>query len=98
MSWERYHRIKDIYGYMNYLAGYKSDICEVINIGKSSEGRKILVLKVSSKKGARTKPGIWIDAGIHAREWISPASVTYAMRELVENYEDHPELIENFDW
>ena len=31
------------------------------------------------------KPAIFIEGGIHAREWISPATVTFIIRELVTN-------------
>ena len=31
------------------------------------------------------KPAIFIEGGIHAREWISPATVTFIIRELVIN-------------
>jgi len=31
---------------------------------------------------------MWIDGGIHAREWISPAAVTYIIDFLVENSEN----------
>lgn len=37
------------------------------------------------------------DGGMHAREWVSPATVTYMMNKLItdNNYRD---LIEKFDW
>ena len=38
------------------------------------------------------------DGGIHAREWISPAAVTWVLKELVENDAAHPDLLENLDW
>ena len=41
---------------------------------------------------------MWIDGGIHAREWISPAVVSWMIRELVENDAEHPELLEKLDW
>jgi hypothetical protein len=36
--------------------------------------------------------------GIHAREWISPAFVTWLINELVENYAAHPQYVDNVDW
>ena len=44
------------------------------------------------------KPAVWIDSGIHAREWISPAVNTWMLNELVENNAAHPELIDMLDW
>ena len=41
---------------------------------------------------------MWIDGGIHAREWISPATVTWMLKELVENDAAHPDLTEKMDW
>jgi hypothetical protein len=40
----------------------------------------------------------FISLGIHAREWISPAFVTWLINELVENYAAHPEYVDNVDW
>ncbi|XP_027869942.1 carboxypeptidase A1-like [Xiphophorus couchianus] len=41
-------------------------------IGQSYEGRPLNVLKFST--GGSNHPAIWIDTGIHAREWASHAS------------------------
>jgi carboxypeptidase A4 len=43
------------------------------------------VLRIS--KGVDNAPALWIDGGIHAREWISPAVVTYLIDYLVEHSE-----------
>ncbi|KAJ8893656.1 hypothetical protein PR048_006256 [Dryococelus australis] len=36
--------------------------------------------------------------GIHGREWISPATVTYILLQLVEFREQHSELLDSVDW
>ncbi|KRZ33868.1 Carboxypeptidase B2 [Trichinella pseudospiralis] len=39
-----------------------------------------------------TKNSIWIDAGMHAREWIAPATAVYLLHQLAENYENTKEI------
>lgn len=45
--------------------------------------KNLKVLRISN--GKPNAPALWIDGGIHAREWISPAAVTYIIDYLVEN-------------
>ncbi|KAI4504475.1 hypothetical protein M0802_000025 [Mischocyttarus mexicanus] len=85
MEWSSYHRLDDIYGYLDFLAQTYPDVCSVMNIGNSVEGRPLKVIRISNGKAGA--PALWIDGGIHAREWISPAAVTYIIDYLVENSE-----------
>jgi carboxypeptidase A4 len=48
--------------------------------------------------GCGNKPAVWIDGGIHAREWISPATTTWMLKELVENQADNIDLAQGLDW
>lgn len=43
MTWKQYHRLEDIYGFMDYLSKTYPTIISVQNIGKSYEGRNIKV-------------------------------------------------------
>jgi len=64
------------------LATAHPDIVKIEKIGTSHEGRPINLVKVTSKTGSN-KPGIWLDGGIHAREWASPATALYILNKLV---------------
>ncbi|KAF4524147.1 hypothetical protein B566_EDAN012152 [Ephemera danica] len=96
LTWRRYHRYRDIESYLDYLANTYPEICQVQVIGRSSEGRDIKLLKVST--GGAPKPAIWVDGGIHAREWIAPATAAYLLLQLVEFREKHPSLLNSLDW
>merc|ERR1712080_199245 len=96
MDWTSYHSIEDIYGWFTYLES-TCDFCETENIGQSYEGQEMIVMKVC-KGGCGNKPAMWIDSGIHAREWISPATGTFMLNELVTNDLAHPSLTDNLDW
>lgn len=39
-----------------------------------------------------------MDGGIHAREWISPAAVTYILNDLVLNWANQSEYLRAIDW
>ncbi|XP_035204399.1 carboxypeptidase A2-like, partial [Stegodyphus dumicola] len=73
-----YRRLNEIHEFVDKLSEDYPNITEVISVGKSSEGRDLKAIKIGSKTSTKSsKSAIWIDGGIHAREWISPATVTY---------------------
>ena len=43
-------------------------------------------------------PNVWLEAGIHAREWIAPAVATYLVNELVNNNDAHPDYLDKINW
>ena len=102
MTWTEYHLLETIEAYMNYLIETFPDWVSTDIIGDSFERRSMSVPKVcrggcGASAGA-SKPAIGLDGGIHAREWISPAVVTYIMMELVEHDSSHPHLTKELDW
>jgi len=96
MDWTSYHPIEEIYGWFDYLET-TYDFCETEIIGQTYEGQNMIIMKVC-KGGCGNKPAMWIDSGIHAREWIAPAVGTWMLNELVENDGAHPDLTEKLDW
>jgi len=81
-DWEDYHSYDQIVGYLDEVAA-TYDFCSTEVIGQSVEGRDLKVLKFE-----RAGPGaknVWIEANIHAREWIANAVATYQIKELLEN-------------
>ncbi|KAM8953961.1 mast cell carboxypeptidase A-like [Pelodytes ibericus] len=55
-----------------------------LEIGKTSEGRPMYVLKIGKSNG--NPKAIFMDCGIHAREWISPAFCQWFVKELAKDY------------
>ncbi|XP_022248674.1 carboxypeptidase B-like, partial [Limulus polyphemus] len=76
----------EIHEYMKYLASEYPKLASTFSIGKSFEGRDLLVLKITTYKSSK-KPIIWIDGGTHAREWITPSSALYIATKLLNDYE-----------
>ena len=97
MTWTEYHSYSDIEAYMDFLAKNYPDFVSVVHIGTSYEGRPMRVLRICKGGSCGNKPAMWIDGGIHAREWIAPAVATYHMRELVENGRNQY-LLDKLDW
>jgi len=71
--------------------------CQLYSIGNSYEGRPINVFKIS-KAGAGRK-AYWIDATIHAREWIATATVLKTLNQLaVGGNANAVALTDAYDW
>jgi len=68
-------------------------------IGTTFEGREIVAVKISTDlDNFGSKPVIFIDSGVHAREWASHAATLYLTHQLVENATVTEELVSDVDW
>jgi murein tripeptide amidase MpaA len=77
----QYHQIAEINTWMDSLASMYPSVVSMSSIGKSKEGRDMRIMKIGH--AGTNKNGFWIDAGIHAREWVAPATANYIINELV---------------
>lgn len=91
-----YHSFDSIYKNLDDLAKQYPDKVEIIVGGKTYEGREIKGVKVSFKAN---NPGVFIEGGIHAREWISPATVMYILHQLLTSTDAEVRaMAERHDW
>lgn len=95
MTWSAYHRLADIHDYLNFLGQAYPNLVKTKTIGTSVLGQNLVIVKISN--GRQGNKAIWVDGGMHAREWISPASVTYMINEIVENYDSLPSYLREMD-
>lgn len=96
MDWTNYHDYDTINAWMAQLVTDHPDLCALRKVGTSYEGRDMNLLTVG--KGGADKPGIFIDGGIHAREWISPATVTYMVHQLIQNRASLDDILSNVNF
>ncbi|KAM8750188.1 carboxypeptidase A1-like [Acanthopagrus schlegelii] len=89
-DYSNYHTINEIYNFQDMLVRENPNLVSKIVIGQSYEGRPLSVLKFST--GGTNRPGLWIDTGIHSREWVTQASGTWFAKKIVTAYGSDPAL------
>jgi len=92
-----YVKSAQIYGLIEDLAKNYPDLITYQSIGKSYEGKELLVTKYSTGEG---RPAIFVNSGMHAREWIAHASLVWIMNELAVQYgsdDDVTAFLNKFD-
>ena len=95
-----YHNLTEINNRIEWLVDTYSEVLSTKNLATTYEGRNIDVV-IARQPGATNKPVIWIDCGIHAREWVSPPACLHAINQLAINQNSvDPEenLLELFDF
>ncbi|XP_062957606.1 carboxypeptidase B2 [Cynocephalus volans] len=83
--YEQYHSLNEIYSWIEVVTERYPDMLKKIHIGSSYEKRPLYVLKVSGKEQT-AKNAMWIDCGMHAREWISPAFCLWFIGSVTKYY------------
>ncbi|KAL0867457.1 hypothetical protein ABMA27_008244 [Loxostege sticticalis] len=95
-----YPRYAEVDAYMENIAAQYPNLVTIVNAGKSFEGRDMKYLKISTTNFADTsKPIYFMDAMMHAREWVTTPVALYSIHRLVENLRDQDrDLLEDIDW
>merc|ERR1711963_807308 len=94
-DWKDYHSHADINNFIDDLAASNAGWVSTQSIGKTYEDRDMRVIKI--EKAGPGAPIAWIEAGIHAREWIASATATFIINELVNNYEANKDIVDNLN-
>lgn len=96
ITFNSYHRYETIQEYLKEVATSQPSIVTLEVIGQTYEGRDLNLIKLC-QDSCGNNPIIFIDCGIHAREWISPAMCLYIIQELAENAAN-AEMLNKTDW
>ncbi|CAH0392907.1 unnamed protein product [Bemisia tabaci] len=95
-TYSHYHPLSDIHDYMDlYLAASPSTKVNNWILGRSFEKRDIKLLEIVNDLNA---PYIWIDGGMHAREWLSPTTALWIANLLLREKEKLPEAMKKLNY
>ncbi|XP_022796974.1 carboxypeptidase B-like [Stylophora pistillata] len=87
-SWfEKYHTLQEIFSKLEETTDRYKGRARMLTFGKSYERRKLNAVEITSTLHI-PKPLVFINCGIHAREWVSPATCMYIIEQLTSQYPD----------
>ncbi|XP_023786629.1 carboxypeptidase O [Cyanistes caeruleus] len=98
-AYTEYHPMEEIYQWMTQIQKNNSELVTQHFLGKTFENRAMYYLQISQPSN-EPKKIIWMDCGIHAREWISPAFCQWFVKEILQNYKTDPKInrfLQNLD-
>lgn len=96
MAFNAYHTNDQINAWIDDIAAAYPNIVTALVGGISYEGRQIKGFRISHGEGRKA---IFIEAGIHSREWISPATVIFMANEILTSDDEETQTAAmEFDW
>lgn len=95
-DWTSYQTYDEISAWLDEQLAAHPDVLREVPFGKSHEGRPIRAVHLSRKAG---NPAVIIESNIHAREWITSATATWLLNELLTSTDPAVrDLSQNLDW
>ncbi|XP_055856253.1 zinc carboxypeptidase-like [Episyrphus balteatus] len=94
-DWLHYFHLETIYEWMEKMVGQHEE-ASLLDMGLSTQGLPIKGIKISRNANNKT---IFIESGIHAREWIAPATATFIINQLLTSKDTRVKnLVDNYNW
>jgi hypothetical protein len=88
LRFDHNHTYAEVVDYLNQVVRSHPEIARLHNIGKSYEGRDLLVIEITNQStgDGLSKPGFWIDGNLHASEVMGAAVTLKNIDYLVKQY------------
>jgi len=86
-----YHNLSEIWSWMDKMADDHPSRVTLDTMGQTVNGNELRVIKITPEND-NNSPAIFVDCGIHAREWISHAWCQYLIHYLLDNPDNDPEI------
>ncbi|KAH9504224.1 Multifunctional pyrimidine synthesis protein CAD [Bulinus truncatus] len=98
-----YHTYNKIVDYLNLTRTANPSQVQLSNLNYiTHEGRVVTLVKLTGSASANKKPAIVVEAGIHAREWITPAVQLWVIEKLLSDYKagnaNARQMLDKYDW
>ena len=88
LEFNKYHTYEEIKSFLEHCCEQYPDLCALESIGKSYQGRDILMLEVTNKKTGPglEKPGVYTDGNTHAGEVTGCEVILYSINSMLQDY------------
>ncbi len=90
--YSNYKELDQIEAYVADMAANFPQLVSTEIIGQSLEGRDIMAARITGPGDPSPRPAFLMNGCQHAREWVSPMTVTYIAEQLLNNYGTDPEV------
>eukprot|EP00929_Paragymnodinium_shiwhaense_P076911 TRINITY_DN39594_c0_g1_i1.p1 TRINITY_DN39594_c0_g1~~TRINITY_DN39594_c0_g1_i1.p1 ORF type:complete len:419 (-),score=83.43 TRINITY_DN39594_c0_g1_i1:199-1455(-) len=87
---EDYRPLSEVDAYIDGLARQWPQLVQLETIGTSSQGRPLRLLEITANSETAGKPVIFLQGGIHAREWIAITTVLHIATTLLQKSDATP--------
>ncbi|KAI1644747.1 zinc carboxypeptidase A [Daldinia loculata] len=102
LSWfDSYHAYEDHVRYWADLQASFVNNSELFQVGSSFEGRPIQGIHLWGSSGKNSKPAVFFNGNVHAREWITSIVVEYLLYQIVTGYKNDTAIqatLDNYDF
>lgn len=99
LEFDHNYTYAEVVKYLDQVTAAYPDITRLHQIGKSFEGRALLVLEITNQENgeASAKPGFWLDGNLHASEVMGAAVCLKTIETLVRQYGKNAEITDLVD-
>jgi carboxypeptidase A2 len=93
--------LADLYAWMTEMCGKYPEMTTCGKAGQTYEKRDINYIRIGAKKEGAIKKKIFIEGTMHAREWLSGATIVWIIDKMLTQYSSDPtvkRLLDDYEW